>query len=65
MDTGPAAMTEVSIVPEVWARLAHACDGSMATAATTMIVMFASLLVAKVRRKRTMMEPRICYNAKL
>lgn len=42
-------MTEVSIVPEVWARVAHACDGSLTPAATTLAVIIASLLVAKVR----------------
>ena len=42
-------MTEVSIVPEVWARLAHASDDSFLFAATALAIVFGSVLLGKVR----------------
>lgn len=55
-------MTEVSIVPEVWARLAYACDGSLTSTATIIAVVTVSLLAAKVRRRIHIVKPRTCYN---
>ena len=41
-------MTEVSVVPEVWARLAHACDGSLTTATPFLAFIVGCLAAAKV-----------------
>ncbi len=61
--TSPAAMTEVSIAPEVWARLAHAWDGSLTSTATILVIVTASLLAAKVRGGVCPVKTQTCYNA--
>ena len=56
-------MTEVSIVPEVWARLAHAWDDSFTAHATAFAILICSLISAKVRRRAGRSNPQTCYNA--